>query len=133
MTRQVVAAIIERKEDRKILICQRTKDQPLGLKWEFPGGKIEPGEEPKQALERELDEELGIRAEIGEELTRFVHTYRNGKSVELAFFRVLNYVGEVQNRIFKDICWAERESLPSFDFLEADVKLVREIAAGKIL
>jgi 8-oxo-dGTP diphosphatase len=131
--RQVVAAILTRAPDNKILICQRRKDQPLGLKWEFPGGKVEPDEEPRAALRRELQEELGIEAEIGEELTRFQHHYKNGGGVELTFFRVLDYTGEMQNIIFKDIRWVDRRSLPRFDFLEADVKLVRQIANGEIL
>jgi 8-oxo-dGTP diphosphatase len=130
--RQVVAAIITRAPDNKILICQRRKDQPLALKWEFPGGKVEPGEEPRLALRRELQEELGIVADIGDELTRFQHHYKNGGGVELTFFRVLNYSGEMQNIIFKDIRWVDRRSLPRFDFLEADVKLVRQIADGDI-
>jgi 8-oxo-dGTP diphosphatase len=131
--KQVVAAIITRDSDEKILICQRRKEQALPLKWEFPGGKIEIGEQPIAALKRELDEELGIDAEIGEELTRFVHNYKNGGGVELAFFRVRAFSGELTNRIFRDVRWVTRESLPQFDFLEADIKLVREIAAGSIL
>ena len=131
--RQVVAAIFVRDEDSKILVCQRKKDQPLPLKWEFPGGKIEPGEEPVAALKRELDEELGINAEIGEEVARVTHKYKNGGGVELAFFRVKRYTGEIQNRIFKDVRWVDRKNLPTLDFLEADVKLVKDIAAGKIV
>ena len=131
--KQVVAAIITRDSDQKILICQRRKEQALPLKWEFPGGKIEAGEQPKAALKRELDEELGIDADIGEELTRFPHRYKNGGGVELAFFRVRNFAGEITNRIFHDVRWVSRESLPDFDFLEADVKLVRQIAAGEIV
>jgi 8-oxo-dGTP diphosphatase len=129
--KQVVAAIIIRES--KILICQRTKDQPLPLKWEFPGGKIEIGEQPGAALRRELDEELGISAEIGSEVARIAHRYKNGGGVELAFFLVTDFSGEIQNRIFKEVRWVDRETLPKYDFLEADVKLVREIAAGKIV
>ena len=66
MMRQVVAALI--LKDGKVLICQRTQHQPMPLKWEFPGGKIEPGEHPEAALKRELDEELGIEAVIGQEV-----------------------------------------------------------------
>lgn len=130
--RKVVAAIIVREPDKKVLVCQRRKDQPLGLKWEFPGGKVEPGEEPRAALRRELKEELDIEAEIGEQLIRFEHHYKNGGGVDLTFFRVLGYTGEMRNLIFRDIKWVDRRSLPRFNFLEADVKLVREIAAGNI-
>ena len=131
--KHVVAAIIVRPSDNKILICQRAKGQPLGLKWEFPGGKIEPGEEAIAALKRELREELDIEAEIGNEVERFVHTYRNGNAVELAFFHVETFSGEMKNKVFQDFKWVNREELPRFDFLEADVKLVREIANGKIV
>src|SRR5205085_4610829 len=97
--KQVVAAIITRESDDKLLICQRRKEQPLPLKWEFPGGKIEAGEEPVAALKRELEEELGIDANVGAELTSFVHTYKNGGGVELKFFRVNDFNGTLTNRI----------------------------------
>jgi 8-oxo-dGTP diphosphatase len=129
--KQVVAGLIV--DGSKILVCQRTKYQPMPLQWEFPGGKIEPGEEATAALERELDEELGIRAEIGPEVATVAHTYRNGNGVELHFFLIEKYQGEIENRIFKDVQWVERETLPHFDFLEADKTLVEDIAAGKIL
>jgi 8-oxo-dGTP diphosphatase len=129
--RQVVAALIVR--DDTVLICQRTKYQPMALKWEFPGGKIEPGEEARAALRRELDEELGIDAKIGDEVARLKHTYRNGGAIELRFFLVKAYAGELENRIFKEIVWAKLTDLPSYDFLEADIKLVKDIAAGKII
>jgi 8-oxo-dGTP diphosphatase len=129
--KQVVAALIVRGSE--VLICQRTKYQPMPLQWEFPGGKIEPGEEPKAALERELEEELGIRATIGPEVATVAHTYRNGNGVELHFFLLEAYEGEIENRIFKDVRWVERDTLRQFDFLEADKSLVEEIAAGKVL
>src|SRR5215471_18991627 len=78
--KQVVAALILR--DGKILVCQRTKHQVMPLKWEFPGGKIEEGEQPREALRRELEEELGIDATIGDEVVRIKHEYRSGNSVE---------------------------------------------------
>ncbi|MBS1852602.1 MAG: (deoxy)nucleoside triphosphate pyrophosphohydrolase [Acidobacteria bacterium] len=129
--KRVVAGLIVK--DGKILVCQRTKHQTMPLKWEFPGGKIEEGEQPRDALRRELEEELGIHANIGDEVARIKHEYPNGGAVELRFFAVPAYEGELENRIFRDMQWAERSQLPTFDFLEADLTLVRDLAAGKIL
>lgn len=131
--RRVAAGILVRPSDSHILICQRGPDQPLALKWEFPGGKIEPGEDPIQALRRELEEELGIQAVIGDQVAQVLHTYRNGNAVEITFFRVTEFAGALLNIIFADIQWVPRTDLPNYDFLEADVNLVKEIAAGKIL
>ena len=130
MMKRVVAALIV--HDGKILVCQRTRHQTMPLKWEFPGGKIEEGEQPRAALERELEEELGIHATIGEEAARIHHTYKSGSSVELGFFVVREYKGQLENRIFRDMQWASPEDLPTFDFLEADLKLVADLASGKI-
>src|SRR5437016_6296777 len=124
----VVAALIVR--EGKVLICQRTKHQPLPLKWEFPGGKVEAGEAPQAALVRELEEELGIQAKVGTQVARIRHQYRNGGAVELRFFLVDAFEGEIENRIFRDVRWAKRVELPGYDFLEADVSLVKDIAAG---
>ena len=127
--KRVVAALIV--QDGKLLVCQRTRHQTMPLKWEFPGGKIEEGEQPRDALRRELDEELGIQATIGDELARIRHEYPNGGMVELRFYIVREYIGELENRIFKDMKWAVPRDLPKFDFLEADLTLVNDLAAGK--
>jgi 8-oxo-dGTP diphosphatase len=129
--RQVVAALILR--EGKFLICQRTQHQPMPLKWEFPGGKIETGEQPRDALRRELEEEIGIDARIGDEVARIQHVYKTGSAVELRFFSVPEYKSEIENRIFRDVQWVERTKLPEYDFLDADLQLVRDLAAGKIL
>jgi 8-oxo-dGTP diphosphatase len=129
--RLVVVALILR--GREVLICQRRPDQPMALKWEFPGGKMEPGEGPEEALARELDEELGIDAKIGTRITRMRHTYRSGSAVDLQFFAVHEFEGEITNRIFNDLRWCELTDLPSYDFLAADRNLVRDLAAGKLL
>jgi 8-oxo-dGTP diphosphatase len=131
LIKQVVAALIVRGDE--ILCCQRTEHQALPLKWEFPGGKIEAGETPPEALQRELEEELGIRAEIGAEITRVLHTYANGNSVHLRFFAVDRYHNDLQNRIFRNVKWVKREDLPSLDFLDADKELVAQLAAGELL
>ena len=129
--KRVVAALIVQGD--KLLVCQRTRHQTMPLKWEFPGGKIEEGEQPRDALRRELDEELGIAAPIGDEVARIQHEYPNGALVELRFFVVREFRGELENRIFKQIQWAEPKDLPKFDFLEADLTLVQDLAAGKLL
>jgi 8-oxo-dGTP diphosphatase len=129
--KRVVAALILR--DDKVLVCQRTRYQTMPLKWEFPGGKIESGEQPRDALRRELDEELGIDATIGEEVARIRHDYKNGAAVELRFYAVREYRGEIENRIFKDMRWARPSELPALDFLEADLGLVRNLVEGKIV
>lgn len=129
--KRVVAALI--LKNGEVLVCQRTRHQSMPLKWEFPGGKIEDGEQPRDALRRELDEELGIDAQIGEEVARIRHEYKNGGAVELRFYVVSQYAGEMENRIFRDMQWAKRSDLPSYDFLEADLELVKDLATGKLL
>jgi 8-oxo-dGTP diphosphatase len=129
--KRVVAGLI--LQDGKILVCQRTRHQTMPLKWEFPGGKIEEGEQPRDALHRELEEELGIDATIGDEVSRIRHEYPNGAAVELRFFVVRKFAGGLENRIFRDMRWAAPAELPSYDFLEADLTLVKDVAAGKLL
>ena len=130
-TTDVVAALIA--EGDRVVICQRTRHQTLPLKWEFPGGKIEHGEDPRAALARELEEELGIEATIGPEVARVRHVYRGGNVVKLRFYLVREYRGEIDNRIFRDVRWARRAELADYDFLDADLPLVRDLAAGKVL
>jgi 8-oxo-dGTP diphosphatase len=133
--RRVVAALMLRGEgeSRELFICQRRPDQPMGLKWEFPGGKIEPGETSEQALVRELQEELGIDASIGQRITIIHHTYRNGGAIEIEFFLVRNFQGELDNRIFQQMLWSPLTKLPEYDFLAADLTLIRDLADGKLL
>jgi 8-oxo-dGTP diphosphatase len=129
--RFVAAALIVR--EGLVLIGQRRPDQPMALQWEFPGGKIEAGESPEQALARELDEELGIKAIIGPRVTRIRHNYRHGGAVDLQFFAVHEFSGEMQNRIYHEVRWTKLEDLPGYDFLAADRGLIRDLADGKLL
>jgi 8-oxo-dGTP diphosphatase len=123
---EVVAAVIER--DNRILIGQRKPRGRHALKWEFPGGKVEPGEEPREALARELHEELGIVAKIGDEIERYDFSYAAGHVTRLIFFRVVEFAGEPANLDFAQIVWTPRDHLLDFDFLEGDVEFVRRLA-----
>ena len=129
--RLVAAALIVRGGE--VLIGQRRLDQPMASQWEFPGGKIEPGESPEEALARELEEELGIHAVIGPKVTHTRHNYRHGGAVDLQFFAVHEFSGEIENRIYNEVRWARLEDLPAYDFLAADRGLIRDLAAGKLL
>lgn len=105
----------------------------MGALWEFPGGKIEPGESAQQALVRELSEELGIQAEVGPAVIRIRHNYRHGGAVDLQFFKVGEFTGEIANQIYQQVRWVKLEELPNYEFLAADRGLVRDLAAGKLL
>ena len=129
--RFVAAALIVRGSE--ILIGQRRPNQPMALKWEFPGGKIEPGESPQQALARELQEELGITATIGPLVTRIRHNYRHGGAVDLQFFAVREFSGEIVNQIYNEFRWVRMEELADYEFLAADRGLIRDLALGKLL
>ena len=126
---KVVAAVIER--DGRILVGQRRKSDSHGLKWEFPGGKVERGEAPSAALARELEEELGIQARIGPEIVRYSHEYPKRATILLIFFSVWEFSGEPQSLAFERIVWAMPEELPGYDFLDGDVDFVRRLAAGQ--
>lgn len=115
---QVVAAIIER--DGRILVGQRTAEQKHALKWEFPGGKVEPGESAEAALARELEEELGIEGASGTEMLRYEFAYPGKSPILLYFFRVAAFQGEPRNLIYREVRWAPPHELLEMDFVEGD-------------
>jgi 8-oxo-dGTP diphosphatase len=117
----------------RVLVCQRKAGDRFGLKWEFPGGKVEAGETPAACLRRELAEELGIDAVVGREVHRIDHRYPNGFTVRLLFFEILRYSGVPKNREFERCVWARLDELAGFDFLEADREVVGCLSRGEIL
>jgi 8-oxo-dGTP diphosphatase len=120
----VVAAIIQRHG--RILIGQRKDLGHHPLKWEFPGGKVEPGETPDAALIRELQEELGIHARIDRELMRYEYQYPGRSRLLLIFYRVLDFDGEPRSLDFDQIRWEQPELLRNYDFLEGDTQFLAE-------
>ncbi len=127
----VVAGIIE--FDDRVLICQRHEEDRYALKWEFPGGKVEPGETLQGALARELREELGADCAIGEEIyrTRFGNPEIRDE-LELIFFSAFATPQSVRNMIFQKIRWVEYAELPGVDFLPTDHELVTKLAEGTL-
>jgi 8-oxo-dGTP diphosphatase len=124
----VAVGIIYR--DGAVLVGQRRRMDRHALKWEFPGGKVEAGETPQQALIRELQEELLIDAEISSELARYEHDYPNGSRVHLLFFAVSTFQGDPHGRVFEQIRWVPLAELHSLDFLDGDFDFVRRLTRG---
>ncbi len=126
----VAAALLERAG--RLLICRRREDQAHAGKWEFPGGKAEPGESPSDALRRELREELGIEVAAAEEVLRYEYAYPGKQPIRLVFFRVLEYRGTIETGQFAEACWECPESLPGYDFLAGDERIVRQLAGHQL-
>jgi 8-oxo-dGTP diphosphatase len=124
----VVAGVI-RREDGRLLITQRLADDTLGGYWEFPGGKVEPGEELKAALRREFMEELGIDTEIGAEIHSIVHAYPD-RDVRLYFFEVKILAGEPRKLEVADLRWVTLDELMNYKFPEADLPLLKQLRGG---
>ncbi len=125
----VAVALIQRAGE--ILICRRRADQSHAGKWEFPGGKAEPGESPREALARELQEELDIEVVRAAECLRYDYAYPGKPPIRLVFFAVPDYVGQLDGSQFDEVKWESPEALPLYDFLEGDERIVRELAAGR--
>jgi 8-oxo-dGTP diphosphatase len=124
----VAAGIILR--GKRILVGQRRKGGRHSLKWEFPGGKVETGESPRQALVRELAEELRIEAKVGAELARYEHEYATGTHVHLLFFLIKEFRGEPDAQVFEQISWVDLSDLGSLDFLAGDLDFIKRLARG---
>lgn len=122
MKRILVAAAVIRREG-KILIAQRPLDKHQGGLWEFPGGKVEDGEPVRQALVRELEEELGITATTARPLIRITHDYPD-KSVCLDVWEVSDFSGEAHGREGQPIRWVRPAELDSYEFPAANQPII---------
>ena len=121
---KVTAGIIT--ENGRVLIALRKPGKHMAGKWEFPGGKIEPGETPEQSLARELEEELAVRAQVGELLCRTFYE-GEGVSLELLVFRVERVEGRPEALEHTEIRWVRPEELASYDLADSDRRVVEEL------
>ena len=116
----VVAAVIE--DDDRFLLTRRQSGVHLAGMWEFPGGKIDPGETPQVALERELREELGAEAEVGDRMFQTSHAYPD-RTIELSFYRC-NLKSAPRPVLGQEMRWVPRTELASLGFPAADTEFI---------
>ncbi|MEE4254350.1 MAG: (deoxy)nucleoside triphosphate pyrophosphohydrolase [Desulfuromusa sp.] len=121
---QVCAAVI--RHQSKILLTLRPDDKKLGGYWEFPGGKIEAGESPQFALQRELREEIDIEVSIGELLETVHYSYEWGEVIILAYACTWKS-GTIKHLEVADHCWVAPENLLDYDILAADQPIIKKL------
>ena len=126
MTRVAVAIL---RHNGKLMICQRKKGGRYALKWEFPGGKLEPGETILGCLERELHEELSILVTDVERVDSAVSYYEDGGSFEVSYCHVRAFDGQLQNNVFEQIRWVSPAELAAMDILEGNAAFVERLAS----
>jgi 8-oxo-dGTP diphosphatase len=122
----VVAGVIRR--EGRFLITQRLPEDTLGGYWEFPGGKVEQGEELTAALRRELAEEVGVETEIGAQIHDFVYAYPE-RDVRLHFYEARILSGEPRRLEVADLAWVTPEEFTNYQFPEADLPLLNQLRA----
>jgi 8-oxo-dGTP diphosphatase len=116
-------------QDGLVLACQRKTTAPYPLKWEFPGGKIEPGESPRTALIRELQEELSVTVEPATEFFRQEWDYGD-QSFRVYYYCVRSFSGIPQNMAFEQIRWVKPETLLMMDILDGNREVVNKLVGG---
>ncbi len=125
ITTKVAVAIIER--GGKVLACQRKQGARYELKWEFPGGKVEPGESVEECLRRELHEELSIEMGHVHRTEKEISHYPDGGSYEVAFCFVRDFNGELRNNVFEQFKWVTPNELRAMDILEGNRDFVSRL------
>lgn len=129
---RVVTAVVIDNKGEKVLVAQRAETASHPGKWTFVGGKVEPGESPEQALRREVEEETGLKINVGKLLGFAEVDYRNyGRpSHQILFYeaRILNGVAKLLPEIHQDIKWVGVEDLPKLDWIEGDLEFAKKLA-----
>lgn len=126
---EVVAAVVHR--DGRLLLCQRHDGPHLPLMWEFPGGKIDRGEEPRDALRRELTEELAVAAEVGALLATVRHRYPE-KNVSIRFYAA-SLDGEPRALVHRRVQWIPLEELDGYEVPPANAPVIHKILVGELV
>ena len=111
----------------EVLICQRKRDARYALKWEFPGGKVEPNERTEDCLTRELSEELGIAASVGKLYHRQHYVYADSGTFDVYYYLVSSFAGAITNRVFETTRWVPVADLMRFDILEGNREVVEKL------
>lgn len=122
--KEVTAALIIK--DNKVLIAQRSPEDKLAGKWEFPGGKTEQGETPQECLKREIREELDVEIEVLDFFEASIYAYHSG-AIKLMAFWCKWISGEFTLKVHSNVAWVNRQELDLFDFAPADIPLVDKL------
>ena len=125
----VVCGVI-RDDSGRYLACRRSHDKHLGGLWEFPGGKVDPGETPENALVRELEEELGIRVDVGERLPE-VHWQYDAITIRLIPFFCRIRSGEPVPVEHTEIRWCAPHAFAELDWARADLPVLDQLIVNE--
>ena len=127
---EVVCGVI-RDKNGKVLACRRAADRHLGGLWEFPGGKVEEGEDPREALARELSEELGIVVKVGDRFDAVVEWTDGVVRIRLSGYLCEIEEGKAEPLEHEEIRWCGRAELPGMDWAKADLPILDELLAAR--
>lgn len=120
----VVAALI--RDGERFLICKRPAHKARALMWEFPGGKVEAGESPQDALIRECMEELDITLDVGGLYMQVTHEYPDIQ-IRLSLYEAVIASGELRGKEHEALCWILPREIPDYEFCPADVDIIHRI------
>lgn len=123
---QVAVGVL--KQNGKFLICQRRRGGRYDLKWEFPGGKIEPDEDIEHCLRRELHEELEIEIETIERVETWDAYYEDGGLFRVSYCFVSGFKGTPRNKVFEQIRWVTLAELKEIDMLEGNKSFIASLS-----
>ncbi len=126
---EVVAAIMN-NEKKEVFIAQRNKPEKVAKKWEFPGGKIEEGENPKESLKREIREEFGIKIKVKDFFMENIYEYEH-KKVRLLSYITKHISNKIEVREHNKAKWVDVKNLSSYEFVPADREIVENLKKKK--